>query len=168
MVMSPLTTVSLVPTGTPVLDPSGKPAGEVAVAVGVGFELVVGVDESCGAVGAGGSDAGSVVDVEALGRSIGLGALVVGVVVAGAVAVGPVVVGVVVVGVVVVGVVVVEAVVVGLGVVPALLKAALATIFAPLFRITFAVTTWRPTVNFEVSNSLALPSLAVPAKSKGQ
>jgi hypothetical protein len=61
IVKSPLRTVRFVPAGTPVLEPSGKPALEVAVAVGLGLELVVDgpvAADVCVAVGVGALELG--------------------------------------------------------------------------------------------------------------
>jgi hypothetical protein len=92
MARSPLTTVRLVPAGTPVLEPSGKPVGDLAVDVAVGLELVTGCVDEVGAfwvsLWVSEGEAEMVVDVEALGESAGLATAVVGAAVVGAAAVG--------------------------------------------------------------------------------
>ena len=136
--------------------PGGCVAGAVVLDVVEGC-VVGGTTVAAGSVVAVG-----LVDVDGLldrvGSPIGRGAVVVG---------DDVVEATVGLGAVVVGDDVVEATV-GLGAASRLWNAARDTTGVPFDRMALAVTTWRPALSFEVSNSLAVPSSAVPAKSNGQ
>jgi len=135
--------------------------GGVAVAVGAD---VVGAD----VVGA------DVVGADVVGADV-VGAVVVGAVVVGAVVVGAVVVGAVVVGAVVVGALVGDAVVVGVGVGVGVgftlplwtLKRPRRVEVVPSAHVMTTLMVWVPSASFAVLYGRAVPSVAVPAKSKG-
>jgi hypothetical protein len=138
-----------------------------------GVAVAVGADVVGGAVVGGGGGAVVVVGPVVAGAVV-VGAVVVGAVVVGAVVVGAVVVGAVVVGAVVVGALVGAAVVVGcvgegVGFTPPLwtLKRPLRVEVVPFAHVMTALMVWVPSASFAVLYGRAVPSAAVPAKSKG-